>query len=76
MNEFLHECIFLLRTRRAVSKIDRVVNNSDYYVISMYDINEHGEPVDIRTFLSSGAKAREYVQDLLGDGTADGIFDE
>lgn len=76
MNEFQQtECVFLLRTGKTVSKIDRVLHNSDWYVISMYDINDHGEPVDIRTSLTSGAGAQEYINDLLENGACDELFD-
>ena len=68
------ECIFLVRVHKTVSKIDRL-RNTDYHVISVYGIDETGEPADIRTRLASGKEAHEYVRKLLTNIAGDDIFD-
>ena len=69
------ECVFLLRTKRSVSKIDRIMPNGDWYNISMYDLDENGEPTEVRTSITSGAGAREYMQDLLTVDLCDDVFE-
>ena len=46
---FKTECVFILRTKRSVSQIDRIIPNNDWYNISMYDLDENGYPTEIRT---------------------------